>query len=97
MTPEREKLLRLVVAMPEEAVGVTARSIVWVCPGLADETRPIFQRNKVELLEALGGIIHDPVLRERFSAELKRLKAEHVPAEPVPGNVVALFGGRVSS
>ena len=97
MTPEREKLLRLVLAMPEEAVAVTARSIEWICPGLADETRPIFQRNKVELLEALGGIIHDPVLRAELSAELDKLKAGHVPAERTGGNVVALFGGRASS
>jgi hypothetical protein len=93
MTPTREKLLRLALDMPEEPVGVTARSIVWICPGLANESRPIFQKSKAELLEALGTIIHDPVLRERFSAELDKLKTEHVPAEPIGGNVVALFGG----
>lgn len=93
MTPEREKLLRLALDMPEEAVSVTARSIVWICPGLADATRPIFQKSKLELLEALGTIIHDPVLREQFSAEVESLKAGYVPSEPSADNVVSLFAG----
>jgi hypothetical protein len=83
--------------MPEAGVGAVARSIVWLCPGLADETRPIFLQSKAELLDAVGSIIHDPELRERFQVELEKLKSGYVPRRPKHDNVVPLFAGRVSS
>jgi hypothetical protein len=90
MTP-REKLLRLVLAMPEAAIPTICRSIGWICPGIDDPTKPMMVRPRAELLEALGGIIHDRALREQFSAEVDKLKAEHVPS-PRRDNVVELFG-----
>jgi hypothetical protein len=41
MTPARERLLRLALAMPEAGVTVIAKSIVWICPGLEKDGRPI--------------------------------------------------------
>jgi hypothetical protein len=66
--------------MPEAAVPTICRSIAWMCPGIDDPTKPAMVRAKAELLEALGGIIHDKALREQFAAEIDRLKAEHIPA-----------------
>jgi hypothetical protein len=97
MTPAREKLLRLALEMPEQGVASITNSILWICPGLADKAKPMLVQNKVGLLKALGTIIHDPVLLERFQSELELLKAGHVPKAPKHDNVVALFAGRVSS
>jgi hypothetical protein len=91
MTP-REKLLRLALAMPEAAIPTICRSIGWICPGIDDPTKPAMVLARAELVEALDGIVHDPVLREQFRAGIERLKAEHVPAPNRRDNVVELFG-----
>jgi hypothetical protein len=93
MTPEREKLLRLALAMPEEAVATIGKSITWICPGLTDAKMPVFVREKVELLADLRRVASDPELRGLLSQEIDRMKAGHVPPEPFVGNVVALFSG----
>jgi hypothetical protein len=90
MTP-REKLLRLALVMPDAGVQTICNSITWICPGIDDPTRPVMVRDRAELLEALGSIIHDKALREQFAAEIGRLKANYVPS-PTHDNVVSLFG-----
>jgi hypothetical protein len=89
MTP-REKLLRLALAMPDAVVPTINRAISWICPGIDDPTKPAMIRDAAELLDDLMGI-HDKALRDQWTAEVKRLTAEHVPS-PRRDNVVALFG-----
>ena len=93
MTPARERLLRLVLEMPEQAVPTIARSILWTCPGMEDVTKPMAVKAKMELLEAIGSIAHDPKLREKFKEEIERLKAAPRPVRTKRDNIVPLFGG----
>jgi hypothetical protein len=93
MTPARERLLRLALEMPEQAVATIARSILWTCPGMEDATKPMLVRAKVELLEGLGSIAHDPKLRALFKEEIERLKAAPRPVRAKrDSNIVPLFG-----
>jgi hypothetical protein len=45
MTPARERLLRIVLAMPEAGVTVIAKSIGWICPGLEQAGRPMMRQD----------------------------------------------------
>jgi hypothetical protein len=89
MSP-REKLLRLALAMPEAASPTICRSIGWICPGIDDPTKPAMICDAAGLLDDLRGI-QDKALRDQWTAEVKRLTAEHVPS-PKRDNVVELFG-----
>jgi hypothetical protein len=89
MSP-REKLLRLALAMPEGACPPICRVIAWICPGIDDPTKPAMIRDAAGLLDDLLGI-QDKALRDQWTAEVKRLTAEHVPS-PRRDNVVPLFG-----
>ena len=91
MTPAREKLLRLVLAMPEAGVETIAKSILWICPGLANSQLPSFVRKKVELLEELRAVATDPALLSQVTRELALLKQQPVEPRPPRDNVVSLF------
>jgi hypothetical protein len=92
MTPARERLLRLALAMPEEAVVPVAKYIVWICPGLANAKLPAFVLEKVELLEDLRRVASDPKLLVQVSKEIDRLKREPSRPRPRRENIVRLFG-----
>jgi hypothetical protein len=89
MTP-REKLLRLALAMPDAGVPSICRVIAWICPGIDDPAKPAMVRDAAGLLDDLMSI-QDKALLDQWTAEVKRLTAEHVPG-PRHDNVVALFG-----
>jgi hypothetical protein len=89
MSP-REKLLRLALAMPEAAIPTICRSIGWICPGIDDPAKPAMVRDAAGLLDDLMGI-QDKALLDQWTAEVKGLTAEYVPA-PRRDNVVELFG-----
>jgi hypothetical protein len=89
MTP-REKLLRLALAMPEAGVPAICRVIAWICPGIDNPAKPAMIRDAAGLLDELVGI-QDKALRDRWVAEIDRLKNEHIIIARRT-NVVALFG-----
>jgi hypothetical protein len=92
MTPARERLVRLALAMPEEAVEVIAKTSVWICPGLENATGPAFVKDKAELMLSLALMAQDPELQRLTLREVRRLAAMPVPEIPSkPDNVVALF------
>jgi hypothetical protein len=93
MTPARERLLRLALAMPEEGVATIVKSIVWICPGLANANRPALVQEKVELLESLRRVASDPELLGQLSRELEQLKQTPIEPHPCRENVVRLFEG----
>jgi hypothetical protein len=90
MIPARERLLRLALAMPEAGVPSICRIIAWICPGIDNPAKPAMIRDAAGLLDDLMGI-QDKSLRDQWTAEVKRLTAEHVPG-PKRDNVVSLFG-----
>jgi hypothetical protein len=91
MTPTREKLLRLALAMPEPGVETITKSILWICPGLANPNLPAFVRKKVELLEELRAVATGPALLSQVTRELALLKQQPVEPRPPRDNVVPLF------
>jgi hypothetical protein len=90
MTPAREKLLRLALAMPEEGVPTICRMIAWICPGIDDPAKPAMIRDAAGLLDDLMRI-EDKALRDRWVAEIDRLRNEPPPAIVQRDNVVSLF------
>jgi hypothetical protein len=98
MTPAREKLLRLALAMPEEGLDVIAQTITWICPGLMDAALPAMMQDKAEVLDDLGRIARDLALREQAERVLRKMQRYPVPQVTPHDNVVRLFpAGRVRS
>jgi len=71
-------------------VPTICRMIAWICPGIDDPAKPAMIRDAAGLLDDLMRN-EDKALRDRWVAEIDRLRNEPRPAIVQRDNVVSLF------